>query len=99
MSITSSNFEDLAKSIIDGDPDLVKSVIKNLLKSKIDPLKIFENGLTKGIKVVGEKYGCGDLFLTDLLMSADAMKVGMDIISPEIIKQKKIKKLKRVTHP
>ena len=89
MSIMNSNLDDLAKSIIDGDPDLAKRIIKKLLQSRTDPLEIVENGLTKGIKVVGEKYGCGDIFLTDLLMSADAMKVGMDVISPEIIKQKK----------
>jgi corrinoid protein of di/trimethylamine methyltransferase len=94
MSTTNPNFDDLAKSIIDGDSDLAKRIIKNLLKSRTDPLEIVENGLTRGIKVVGEKYGCGDIFLTDLLMSADAMKVGMDVISPEIIKQKK--KLKKM---
>ena len=94
MSVKDSNFEKLAKSVIDGDPDSVRRIIKEMIKTEKDPLEIVENGLTKGIKIVGEKYGCGDIFLTDLLMSADAMKVGMNVIAPEIKKQnKELKKM------
>lgn len=89
MSNINSNLQKLIQSIIDGDPDLAKKLIKVLLEAGADPLEIVEKGLTKGIQMVGEKYACGELFLTDLLMSADAMKVGMGILNPEILKQKK----------
>ncbi len=89
MSNINSNLQKLIQSIIDGDPDLAKKLIKDLLVEGVDPLEIVEKGLTKGIQMVGEKYACGDLFLTDLLMSADAMKIGMSVLNPEILKQKK----------
>ena len=93
MSNIEENLEKLSNLVVEGDTDGAKSIIKDLLKSGSDPLKIVENGLTKGIRVVGERYGRGDLFLTELLLSAETMQDGMKILAPEI--QKQNKELKR----
>ena len=93
MSNIEENIEKLSNLVVEGDTDGAKSIIKDLLKSGSDPLKIVENGLTKGIRVVGERYGRGDLFLTELLLSAETMQDGMRILTPEI--QKQNKELKR----
>jgi 5-methyltetrahydrofolate--homocysteine methyltransferase len=89
LSNIEENIEKLSNLVVEGDTDGAKSIIKDLLKSGSDPLKIVENGLTKGIRVVGERYGRGDLFLTELLLSAETMQDGMKILTPEIQKQKK----------
>ena len=89
MSNIEEKLEKLSNLVVEGDTDGVKSIIKDLLKSGSDPLKIVENGLTKGIRVVGERYGRGDLFLTELLLSAETMQDGMKILTPEIQKQEK----------
>lgn len=86
--------ERLSRIVIDGDLDALKSTVKELLKAEIDPLDIVEKGLAKGIRTIGERYGKGEIYLIQLLMSAEAMKAGMEIISPEIQKQKK--ELKKV---
>jgi len=93
LSNIEENIEKLSNLVVEGDTDGAKSIIKDLLKSGSDPLKIVENGLTKGIRVVGERYGRGDLFLTELLLSAETMQDGMRILTPEI--QKQNKELKR----
>lgn len=90
----SVNFEELSKLVIDGDTDAIKSAVKNAVNDGADPLEIVDKGLAKGIRTVGEKYGKGEIFLTELLMGAEAMKAGMEIINPEIQKQKK--ELKKV---
>lgn len=89
MSNIEEKLEKLSNLVVEGDTDGVKSIIKDLLESGSDPLKIVENGLTKGIRIVGERYGRGDLFLTELLLSAETMQDGMKILVPEIQKQKK----------
>ncbi|MCK4804402.1 MAG: corrinoid protein, partial [Spirochaetes bacterium] len=45
-----------------------------------------------GIRIVGEKFGCGEMFLPDLMMAVEAMKAGMDILQPELDKRKIRKK-------
>ena len=90
----SVNFEELSKLVIDGDTETIKSAVKNAINDGADPLEIVDKGLAKGIRTVGEKYGKGEIFLTELLMGAETMKAGMEIINPEIQKQKK--ELKKV---
>jgi len=94
MSNTEASLERLAKMVISGDIDAAKSVVKELLKAGMDPLKIVGEGLAKGIRTIGERYGSGEIFLTDLLMGAEVVKTGMTLINPEIQKQKR--ELKKV---
>ena len=94
MSTIDANLEKLSKSVMDGDIDTVKFLVRELLKNGANPLELVDKGLAKGIRTVGERYGKGEIFLTELLMGAEAMKVGMEIINPEIKKQKK--ELKKV---
>jgi 5-methyltetrahydrofolate--homocysteine methyltransferase len=89
MSNKKSDIEGLAELVIEGDPDGVKSTVKKLLKTGTDPLHIVEEALTRGIRIVGEKYGSGEIFLTELLMAAEAMKEGMNLIYPELQKQRR----------
>ena len=84
-----ASLEKLAKFVIDGDPDAVKVAVKESLRAGLDPLEIVEKGLAKGIRIIGERYGRGEIFLTELLMGAEAMKAGMDIVNPEIQRQKR----------
>ena len=58
-------------AIIEGDNDKAKKNAKEALSSKIDPLKAVEEGLSKGMAVVGEKFENGEVFLPELLMAAD----------------------------
>jgi len=94
VSTIDTNLEKISKSVMDGDIDTVKLLVKESLKNGANPLELVDKGLAKGIRTVGERYGKGEIFLTELLMGAEAMKVGMEIINPEIKKQKK--ELKKV---
>ena len=94
MSTIDTNLEKISKSVMDGDIDTVKLLVKESLKNGANPLELVDKGLAKGIRTVGERYGKGEIFLTELLMGAEAMKVGMAIINPEIKRQKK--ELKKV---
>jgi len=94
MSNTEASLERLAKMVISGDIDAAKSVVKELLKAGMDPLKIVGEGLAKGIRTIGARYGSGETFLTALLMGAEVVKTGTTLINPEIQKQKR--ELKKV---
>jgi len=72
-------FEDLRKAVVSYDRDLATKVAEEVLSSGIDPLKAIEDGLAKGINEIGCKFG-RELFLTELMMAADAMKAGMTVL-------------------
>lgn len=72
-------FEDLRNAVVSYDKDRATKVAQEALSNGIDPLKAIEEGLAKGIKEIGCKFGT-ELFLTDLMMAADAMKAGVAVL-------------------
>ncbi len=82
-------FANLASAIIEGDIDRAQKNATEALQAKIDPLRAMEEGLSKGMAVVGENFEKGEAFLPELLMAADTFSAAMEILKPEIEAQKK----------
>ena len=74
----------LAKSVVDGDTDSAKKWAHEAIKSNLDALEALNNGCQVGMKVVGDKYTSGEMFLPEILMSAEAMYATMDILKPHL---------------
>jgi len=79
----------LEKGVIDGDGEAVEMAAKEAVAVGLDPLDAIENGLAKGVRVVGDGFGKGELFLIDLVAAAEAMKAGLKILKPLILQHKK----------
>ena len=78
-----STLETIASTIIDGDRDKkIEELIREALTQDLDPIDIMENGLRKGIEVVGQKFESMELFLPEMVKSADAMMKAIDILRP-----------------
>ena len=86
--------ENLAKAIIDGDQQSARENAQKAIEEGLDPLEAVDNGLSKGMEVVGAQFENGDVFLPELLMAADTFSAAMEILSPVIeANQQKISKL------
>ena len=83
-----------------GDPELVKQMHEDLydgLKEEIvegvnillgrawTPYDVLTKALVEGMRIVGEDFRDGILFVPEVLMSANAMKAGMAILKPLLI--------------
>jgi len=82
-------FENLSMAIIEGDEDKAKEYAKEVLISKMDPLKAVEQGLSKGMITLGERFEKGEVFLPDLLIAADAFNIAIGVLKPAMEAQKK----------
>lgn len=82
----SDQVNELVQAVIDGDVDKSKELTTVLVSRGIAPTTILNEGLTKGLMVVGDRFGKGDAFLTDLMLSAEAMKSGLQVVEPELRK-------------
>jgi len=78
----------LRAAVVAGDEAKVREIVQETIKENVDPLEALEKGLIPGIREVGEKFERLELFLTNMMMSADAMKVGMTLLLPKIPKGK-----------
>jgi corrinoid protein of di/trimethylamine methyltransferase len=78
----------LSEAVIAGDQDKSQDLAGELLRIGAEPLRILTEGLTKGLTVVGEKFGSGEMFLTELMLAAEAMKSGLKVVEPELKRSK-----------
>ena len=76
----------MRQTIIDGAPQTAARLAQQALDSGLDPLDAINNGYVEGMTYVGERYGCREMFLPDLLASAEAMKAAIAILEPAIHK-------------
>ncbi|UCE15629.1 MAG: corrinoid protein [Candidatus Bathyarchaeota archaeon] len=81
----------LSEAVISCDREAVVKAAQQAIEKKLDPLKAIEKGLSKGAIVVGDKFDKLEIFLTDLMMAADAMKAGLNVLLP-LISEGKISK-------
>jgi len=79
-------FAELKQAVIDGDEDIVSESSQKVIDQGINPVDAVQLGLIKGIEVIGEAWKAGEAFLPDVMMSAEAMKVGLGLLEPEIAK-------------
>jgi trimethylamine corrinoid protein len=66
-------YEEAADAIINADRDAAEEVAQRALDDGIAPADIMANGFVKGIQEVGELFESGEVFLPELMMSANAM--------------------------
>ena len=76
------SLDELKQAVIDGDSAIAVSLTKKAISDNLDPHKIISDGLTAGMKVVGELYEEGEFFLPEMLVAAEAMKGAMEVLRP-----------------
>jgi len=81
--------ENLTSAILEGDQDKARENAQQALASQMDPLEAVDEGLSKGLGIVGDRFEAGEAYLPDLLMAAEVFKAAMEILRPEIKAQKK----------
>jgi trimethylamine corrinoid protein len=81
--------DELANAVQTFDSDKVMEVTKKALAAGIDPSTVIEQGIAKGLRVVGKKFEDGELFLMHLVAAAEpAQKAIKELLEPEIKKRK-----------
>ena len=89
MSDKNAILDRLSNSVIEGNSEAAKKAVADALAEHIDPLEAVENGLAKGLRDVGRRFEAGEMFLMQLILSGEAMKTGLELLKPELLKQKK----------
>jgi 5-methyltetrahydrofolate--homocysteine methyltransferase len=74
-----ASIKDLTDLVIKADIEKTKETTAELLQAGEDPLKLINEGLIPGINEVGERFKEGNLFVPEMMMSAQAMKAGVDL--------------------
>ena len=74
--------EQMHDDLYDGLKDEIEVGVRILLDRGWTPYEVLTKALVAGMKIVGEDFRDGILFVPEVLMSANAMKAGMFILRP-----------------
>ncbi|HSV86416.1 MAG TPA: corrinoid protein [Levilinea sp.] len=77
-------FIKMKEAVIMGEPEDAARLAEEAIAAGIHPLDALNNGFVPGMDVVGEQYNCGDLFLPELVLAAEAMKAAVAVLEPEL---------------
>lgn len=74
----------LRNAVLNYDDEGVKRLANEVIEKGFDPLKAIQDGLIKGINEVGEKFGAKEIFLSELMIAAEACLAGIHLLKPQV---------------
>jgi corrinoid protein of di/trimethylamine methyltransferase len=80
-------FDDMAQSVIDGEPEVAVELAKQALAQGIDPLEALNQGYIVGVDYVGKQFACGEMYLPELVGAGEAMKNAIAVLEPEMTRR------------
>jgi len=78
----STVYEKLATAVLEGNSDAVPDLVQEGLDEGKTAKELLDNGLVVGMDEVGVRFKRGDMFVPEVLMSAESMKAGMTPLRP-----------------
>jgi trimethylamine corrinoid protein len=73
-------FKGAIESIVSQDMKMAEEIAKRALSEGLDPLEVMTKGFREGITKIGELFERGEIFLPELIQSAEVMKAINEII-------------------
>src|SRR5262245_42211290 len=78
--------EGLYEAIMNGDVAATTKIVQEAIDDKVPAKEILEEGLIGVMKIVGVLFRDGEIFVPEVLMAAKAMKAGMELLKPLLVK-------------
>ena len=82
-----SILEKLSEAVKNYDNDRARLLAEEAVEKGIDPVEALEEGLAKALREVGDRFGRGEAFITELIAAAQAMEAGAEVLNKEIARR------------
>lgn len=74
--------KEITDLVVEGEDEEVPKVVQKALDAGIDANVILREGLVTAMDVVGPRMASSDMYVPEVLMCADAMRAGLEILNP-----------------
>ncbi|MDD3656539.1 MAG: corrinoid protein [Atribacterota bacterium] len=79
------DLNEISEALQRGDAGKVEELVRLALAEKLSPKEILENGLIKGMNIIGVKFKNNEVYVPEVLIAARAMHAGMDVLKPKLV--------------
>jgi 5-methyltetrahydrofolate--homocysteine methyltransferase len=80
----SAILEKISGAVFEGDAEKTKTLVQKAMEEGIIAKEILDNGLILGMGEVGARFKRGEMFVPEVLMSAEAMHTGLELLRPAL---------------
>lgn len=80
----SNYIEEIKTLVMEGEDEEIVDKIKEAVDDGVDPLDIVSNSLIQAMNEIGPMMASGEVFVPEVLMSAENMQVGLEYLKPMI---------------
>ncbi len=80
--------KEIAAQVENGRHNEVRSLVETCIEEGVGAGDILNNGLVAGMNSIGVKFRNNEVFVPEVLMAARAMKAGLEIIKPILLRDK-----------
>ena len=77
--------EQISAAVIEGDLDEIVDLTEDALDEDLGAEEILNEGLMAGMDHVGVEFKAGNMFVPEVLRSARAMKMSMEVLNPLLV--------------
>lgn len=74
--------DDIKEAVVDGETDEIQDLVQQAIDEGLEPGKIINEGLIGGMNVVAPLFRDGEMFVPEVMESADTMKAGIEVVKP-----------------
>jgi 5-methyltetrahydrofolate--homocysteine methyltransferase len=74
----------LAQAVLEVDVEGIVPLVEDSLAAGLSPVEILAEGLSAGMRQVGERFKQGEIFMPEVLVSCDVYYRGLEILRPLI---------------
>jgi len=79
------SIQNIYDAVMEYDEEAVPELIQAELDAGTDVRKILEEGLIAALDVIGEQFSAGIIFVPEMLMAAEAVQAGLDLLRPLLV--------------
>jgi len=79
------SIQEIYDAVMEYDEDEVPVLIQAELDAGTDVRKVLDEGLIAALDVIGEKFSAGTIFVPEMLMAAEAVQAGLNLLRPLLV--------------
>lgn len=76
--------EEIKQLVIDGEDEEIVDAINEALDNDVTVSDIVNNALVEAMNIIGPMMASGELFVPEVLMSAETMQIGLEYLKPRM---------------
>jgi methanogenic corrinoid protein MtbC1 len=79
-----SKIDEIAQAVEDGKSKIIQGLVTSALDEGVDPVAILNDAMGTAMGRIGEKFQKQEIFVSEMLLAARVMKLGVEVLKPKL---------------